>query len=394
MNNNLLNILNKSVNYLEKKNIKNARLTAESIISEVLEMERIMLYAEFERILSEDELKRIREKLNNVVNKDREMSDNSDFENAVKSEKQLKLLLDKSILYLEKNNIDESRLIAEIVFSHVLNVDRMMLFTKYKNEIEDEKIEKIRYFIQKIGREKFPVQYLLNEQEFYGRKFYVDKGVLIPRQDTEVLVEKMIDILKNNILKSDTIKNQNLEKKSKIRPKILDIGAGSGIIGITAALEVTDSYVLGVDISEKALETAEKNKQLLNVSNIKFLKSNLFENIEFRQFDMIVSNPPYISLNEVGIMSDDTLLHEPSEALFAENDGLYFYYEICQKAIDYLADFGYLLFEIGYKQGKNVAKIMTNSGFKNVEVIKDLAGLDRVVIGQKIINKIENRQID
>ena len=377
--NNLLDILNKSVNYLEKKNIKNARLTAESIISEVMEMERIMLYAEFERMLSEDDLKKIREKLNDITNNDKKISDNNDFEKNEKSEKQLKLLLDKSILYLEKNSIDESKLIAEIIFSHVLNVDRMMLFTKYRDEIEDEKIEKIRYFIQKIGREKFPVQYLLNEQEFYGRKFYVDKGVLIPRQDTEVLVEKMIEILKNNILK-----NKNLEKNSKIHPKILDIGVGSGIIGITAALEIKDSYVLGVDISEKALETAEKNKELLKVSNIKFLKSNLFENIEFKQFDMIVSNPPYISLNEAGIMSDDTLLHEPSEALFAENDGLYFYYEICQKALDYLADFGYLLFEIGYKQGKNVAEIMTSSGFKNVEVIEDLAGLDRVVVGQKL----------
>ena len=377
--NNLLDILNKSVNYLGKKNIKNARLTAESIISEVMEMERIMLYAEFERMLSEDDLKKIREKLNDIVNDDKKISENNDFENMEKSEKQLKLLLDKSISYLEKNNIDESKLIAEIVFSHVLNIDRMMLFTKYRDEIENEKIEKIRYFIQKIGREKFPVQYLLNEQEFYGRKFYVDKGVLIPRQDTEVLVEKMIEILKNNILK-----NKNLEKNLKIHPKILDIGVGSGIIGITAALEIKDSYVLGVDISEKALETAEKNKELLKVSNIKFLKSNLFENIEFKQFDMIVSNPPYISLNEAGIMSDDALLHEPSEALFAENDGLYFYYEICQKALDYLADFGYLLFEIGYKQGKNVAEIMTSSGFKNVEVIKDLAGLDRVVVGQKL----------
>ena len=383
--NNLLDILNKSVNYLEKKNIKNARLTAESVISEVMGMERIMLYAEFERILSEDDLKKIREKLNNVISNNKKIFDNNDFENMEKSEKQLKLLLDKSILYLEKNSIDESKLIAEIVFSHVLNVDRMMLFTRYRDEIEDEKIERIRYFIQKIGREKFPIQYLLNEQEFYGRKFYVDKGVLIPRQDTEVLVEKMINILKNNILK-----NKNFEKNSKIHPKILDIGVGSGIIGITAALEIKDSYVLGVDISEKALETAEKNKELLKVPNIKFLKSNLFENVEFKQFDMIVSNPPYISLNEAGIMSDDTLLHEPSEALFAENDGLYFYYEICQKAADYLANFGYLLFEIGYKQGKNVAKIMTSSGFKNVEVIKDLTGLDRVVVGQKLLNKIEN----
>ena len=378
--NNLLDILNKSVNYLEKKNIKNARLTAESIISEIMKMERIMLYAEFERVLSENELKKIREKLNEIVNKSKEgkKSDNNDFENTAKSEKQLKLLLDKSVQYLEKNDIEEGKLIAEIVFSHVLNIDRMMLFTKYRDDVEDEEIEKIRYFIQKIGREKFPVQYLLNEQEFYGRKFYVDKGVLIPRQDTEILVEKMIDTLKDKVLKNE------------IHPKILDIGVGSGIIGITAALEIESSYVLGVDISDKALETAQKNKEILKVSNIKFLKSDLFENVEFREFDMIVSNPPYISLNEVGIMSDDTLLHEPSEALFAENDGLYFYYEICQKASDYLADFGYLLFEIGYKQGKNVAKIMASSGFKNIEVVKDLAGLDRVVIGQKIINKIEN----
>ena len=378
--NNLLDILNKSVNYLEKKNIKNARLTAESIIAEIMKMERIMLYAEFERVLSENELKKIREKLNEIVNKSKEnkKSDNNDFENTAKSEKQLKLLLDKSVQYLEKNDIQEGKLIAEIVFSHVLNIDRMMLFTKYRDDIEDEEIEKIRYFIQKIGREKFPVQYLLNEQEFYGRKFYVDKGVLIPRQDTEILVEKMIDTLKDKVLKNE------------IHPKILDIGVGSGIIGITAALEIESSYVLGVDISEKALETAQKNKEILKVSNIKFLKSDLFENVEFREFDMIVSNPPYISLNEVGIMSDDTLLHEPSEALFAENDGLYFYYEICQKASDYLADFGYLLFEIGYKQGKNVAKIMASSGFKNIEVVKDLAGLDRVVIGQKIINKIKN----
>lgn len=377
--NNLLDILNKSVNYLEKKNIKNARLTAESIIAEIMKMERIMLYAEFERVLSENELKKIREKLNEIVNKSKKKkSDDNDFENTAKSEKQLKLLLDKSVQYLEKNDIQEGKLIAEIVFSHVLNIDRMMLFTKYRDDVEDEEIEKIRYFIQKIGREKFPVQYLLNEQEFYGRKFYVDKGVLIPRQDTEILVEKMIDTLKDKVLKNE------------IHPKILDIGVGSGIIGITAALEIESSYVLGVDISDKALETAQKNKEILKVSNIKFLKSDLFENVEFREFDMIVSNPPYISLNEVGIMSDDTLLHEPSEALFAENDGLYFYYEICQKASDYLADFGYLLFEIGYKQGKNVAKIMASSGFKNIEVVKDLAGLDRVVIGQKIINKIEN----
>ena len=166
--NNLLDILNKSVSYLEKKNIKNARLVAESIISEVMGMERIMLYAEFEHLMSEAELTKIRKKLNETVNK---ISEKDIFENMEKSKKQLKFLLDKSISYLEKNNISESKLIAEIVFSHVLEIDRMMLFTKYRNEIEDEKIEKIRYFIKKIGQEKFPVQYLLNEQEFLAENF-------------------------------------------------------------------------------------------------------------------------------------------------------------------------------------------------------------------------------
>ena len=372
--NNLLDILNKSVNYLEKKNIKNARLTAESIISEVMEMERIMLYAEFERMLSEDDLKKIREKLNDIVNDDKKISENNDFENNEKSEKQLKLLLDKSISYLKKNNIDESRLIAEIVFSHVLNIDRMMLFTKYRDEIENEKIEKIRYFIQKIGREKFPVQYLLNEQEFYGRKFYVNKGVLIPRQDTEVLVEEAI-----KILKKDKIQN----------PKILDIGTGSGIIGLTVALEIPDAKVMGTDVSEKALEISEKNKELLNVENIKFFKSDLFENIEYKKFDMIISNPPYISDNEIGVMSEDTLLHEPDEALFAENNGLFFYYEICRNGMDYLQNNGYLLFEIGYKQGEIVREILKKAGFRNVNIIKDMQNNDRVIVGQKQIEKNE-----
>ena len=244
------------------------------------------------------------------------------------------------------------------------------MYEKIENPLNDDEV--VRKLIEGYSDELRTKQYYNKlVQVNYKEKKY--KGINM--DDKDRLVSQIFNEWKNDITK-----NHN----SKIHPKILDIGVGSGIIGITAALEIKDSYVLGVDISEKALDTAEKNKELLKVSNIKFLKSNLFENVEFKQFDMIVSNPPYISLNEAGIMSDDTLLHEPSEALFAENDGLYFYYEICQKALDYLADFGYLLFEIGYKQGKNVAEIMTSSGFKNVEVIKDLAGLDRVVVGQKL----------
>ena len=281
------------------------------------------------------------------------------------------MLLDKSVSFLEKNEIPEARLKTEIIFSNVLGIERMMLFTKYRDEIDEEKKNKIREYIHKIGKEKFPIQYLLNEQEFYGRSFYVDKGVLIPRLDTEVLVEKAL-----NILNEESIEE----------PKVLDIGVGSGVIGITIALEVPTSKVMGVDISEKALEISSKNKKILKAGNIKFIKSDLFKNIEYKKFNMIVSNPPYISSDETDVMSEDALLHEPSEALFAGSEGLYFYNSISKKAMEYLDENGYLLFEIGYKQGEIVAKMMETYGFKNVEIIKDLAGNDRVVVGQKLNN--------
>lgn len=365
--NNLLEILNKSVDYLEKRKIKEARLKVESILAEVLSMQRIMLYANFERELSQKEIVKIKEKLNGILKKDEYKYDTI----TVEKEENLKMLLDKSVSFLEKNEISEARLKAEIVFSKVLGIERMMLFTKYKDEIDEEKKNKIREYIHKIGKEKFPIQYLLNEQEFYGRSFYVDKGVLIPRLDTEVLVEKALNIL---------------NKESIEEPKVLDIGVGSGVIGITIALEVPTSKVMGVDISEKALEISSKNKKILKAGNIKFIKSDLFENIEYKKFNMIVSNPPYISSDETDVMSEDALLHEPSEALFAGSEGLYFYNSISKKAMEYLDDNGYLLFEIGYKQGEIVAKMMETYGFKNVEIAKDLAGNDRVVVGQKLSN--------
>ncbi len=314
--NNLLDILNKTVNYLEKKNIRNARIMGERIFSETLNMERIMLYANFERVMTPEEMEIIRNKLNSVIQdngvQDYDASQPSgEIESIMDGSRNstLKTLIDKSIVYLERNNVPEAKLITEIIFSHVLNIDRMLLFTKYKAEIENEKIDKIRNYIQKIGKDKIPLQYLLNEQEFYGRNFYVSKGVLIPRQDTEVLVEEAVKILKREKIES---------------PKILDMGTGSGIIGITVALEIPDSKVMGTDISEKALEISEKNREILNVENIKFFKSDLFEQIEYKKFNMIISNPPYISDNEIGVMSEDTLLHKPREALFADNNGLFF----------------------------------------------------------------------
>ena len=240
--NKLLDILNKSVEYLKKKRIKDARLKVESIFSEVLKMPRIMLYANFEKELSQFEINKIKEKLTDALKRNKDISSSIE----VKDDDSLKSLLVKSIDFLKKNHVNEAKLKAEIIFSSVLEIERMMLFTKYNEKISKEKKDKLRKFISKVGKENFPIQYLLNEQEFYGRKFYVDKGVLIPRQDTEVLVQKAIEILKKN------------GKENKNSKKILDIGCGSGIIGITIALEIENSYVLGVDISEKALETSEK----------------------------------------------------------------------------------------------------------------------------------------
>ena len=379
--NSLLDVLNKSVIYLEKKKIKNARLTVEKVLSGILGIDRIMLYASFERILTEEELSKIREKLNFVVmneiegishvsrndNKNREKGET--LQDITDSLDTLKILIDKSILYLEKNNIKEAKLITEIIFSHVLEMDRMMLFTKYRETLEEKKLKKIRNYIWKIGKEKIPVQYLLNEQEFYGRNFYVNKGVLIPRLDTEILVEEAIRILKNREIKN---------------PKILDVGSGSGVIGITLAIEIPDSKVMGIDISEIALETCEKNKKILKAENIKFFRSDLFENVEYTKFDMIISNPPYISRDEISVMSEDTLLHEPEDALFAENEGLYFYIEISRSALNHLKSKGILIFEVGYRQAEAVKKIMEYTGYKNINIIKDLQNNDRVVFGQKV----------
>ena len=379
--NNLLDILNKSVNYLEKKEIKDARLIVETILAEIFEVQRIMLYANFERILTEKELEQIRKKLNDFVEmskkystddvKKKEMEILANIDNNEKeseSIKTVKVLLEKSIDYLEKNNVEENKLIAEIIISNILNIDRMMLFTKYREIVSDNDIEKIREYLKKIAKDKLPLQYLLNEQEFYGRKFYVNKGVLIPRQDTEILVEKAINIVKDKKIET---------------PKILDIGSGSGVIGITMALEIENSKVLGIDVSDVAIEISNKNREILKAKNIKIVKSNLFENVSFKEFDMIISNPPYISRDEIDVMSENTLTWEPEEALFAENEGLYFYNEICDKGYEYLQKEGYLLFEIGYKQGEKVKTIMEKKGYKEIEIIKDLQGLDRVVVGRK-----------
>lgn len=311
-----------------------------------LNMDRVSLYANYNKILDEEEKQKIKNNLNKK-NDDNKIKD----------------YLESSIKFLKKYNIEEAALITELIFSKVLNIDRMLLFTIYTKDINEEQKNEIKKYLIQISQ-NIPYQYIFNKQNFYGRDFYVDKGVLIPRYDTEVLVEKVIKLCNGN-------------------ENILDIGTGSGVIAITIGLELKDTKILAVDISDKAIEIANKNKKILDAKNVKIIKSDLFENINFSEFDIIVSNPPYISNEQINEMSIDTIEYEPYEALFAQNDGLYFYYEISKRAINYLKKGGYLAFEIGYKQKDAIVKILEELKYIDIVSYKDLNNHDRVIIARK-----------
>lgn len=352
----LIDILEKTKKYFEDNKIENSRIETELILSQVLNLDRIMLYAYFDRIIKDNELLEIKEKIKEKMNK----SNIEEKNEAVN----MKLLMEQSIKYLENNNIEEALLTVELIFSHILSVDRMMLFTKYTMTLEEDKKTKIRNLLKLRAKDKIPLQYLLNEEEFYGRVFYINKGVLIPRNETEIVVEKALEKLKNIS-----------------QPKVLDIGVGSGVISITIAKEIKDSKVLGVDISENALEIANKNKTLLEAGNIKFLKSNLFENVSYGEFDLIISNPPYIPKSEYETLSEDVRMHEPIEALVAEDEGLFYYHEISRNAVEHLKDKGVLIFECAYNQSRIIENIMKEFGYKNIEIFKDLNGIERGITG-------------
>ena len=193
-----------------------------------------------------------------------------------------------------------------------------------------------------------------------GYPFYVDEHVLIPRQDTETLAEEALKVLKPGM-------------------QVLDLCTGSGCILISLMKMCEGLYGTGSDISEEALEVARKNACRLEV-NATFIRSSLFEHISGR-YDLIVSNPPYIRTSVIQELQEEVRLHDPFIALDGKEDGLYFYREIIKAGGGYLKPGGYLMFEIGYYQGTEVASLMEKHGYRNIMVKKDLAGLDRVVSG-------------
>lgn len=261
--------------------------------------------------------------------------------------------------YLEARHILDSHIDAWYLLEYVINADRSYFFLHQKDQMEPEKERQYISYLKQRG-DHIPLQHITKKQEFMGLSFYVNEHVLIPRQDTEVLVEEVLKRVREDM-------------------RILDMCTGSGCIIISLKHEKPSIQAFASDISEKALAVARQNAKNLDTS-VTFLQSDLFQEINDK-FDIIVSNPPYIPTAVVDSLMVEVKQHEPLIALDGSADGLFFYKEIISKAKMHLKPEGFLCFEIGYDQGEDVSSLMKEAGFHNIIVIKDLAGLDRIVVG-------------
>lgn len=271
--------------------------------------------------------------------------------------------IDNAIKILRKNEIEEPILISKILLSFFLGVTKEYLIINQEEKLNKEIEQKYKIAINKIIK-GYPIQYITKNQEFMKLKFFVNENVLIPRADTEILVEEVIKCAK-------TINKEIIN--------ILDLCTGSGAIGISLAKYISNSFITMSDISCEALDVALINAKNNNVENkTQIIQSNLFEKIKGK-FDIIVSNPPYIEKNEISKL-DINVQNEPVIALDGGIDGLNFYRKIANDAYKYLNENGYLFLEIGYNQKETVTNIIEKTNmYKNIECIKDLSGNDRIV---------------
>ncbi len=268
-------------------------------------------------------------------------------------------LLKEGVLRLEQAGIVDADWDAWYLYEFVTGENRTGFFMKSGEEATEEMCLQFFEMIQKRA-EHVPVQYLTGTADFCGFSFKVDENVLIPRQDTEVLVERVL--------------------KERKTGSVLDMCTGSGCILLSLMKMGQFTKGVGVDLSEGAVQVARENAAALQVE-VQFVVSDLFQKIPKETYDVIVSNPPYIRKEVIEGLDPEVRDHEPYSALYGPEDGLYFYRKIAAEARGYLAEGGLLCFEIGFDQGEDVRRIMESEGYRNVQVGKDLAGLDRNVWG-------------
>ncbi len=267
--------------------------------------------------------------------------------------------IDLGIRILELAGIEEAENDAWLLLSKECKMNRTAYYMHMKDEILPEQLNEYKGLIKKRA-ERVPLQYITGEQEFMGLTFHVNSNVLIPRQDTETLVEEAIKLVEPGM-------------------SILDMCTGSGCIIISILKKCSGIQGTGSDISKQALNVAKENAKLNNVA-VDFERSDMFENLSDK-YDMIVSNPPYIRSDVVPTLMPEVCEFEPLDALDGHEDGLYFYRKIIKECKSFLKENGKILFEIGNDQGQAVSDMLTYAGFRNVGVIKDLAHNDRVVVG-------------
>ena len=263
---------------------------------------------------------------------------------------------------LNKSGFAEAESDSRLIFEYIAGIDRVKLTLEGDRELEPGIEEKLKAALAK-RLTHMPVQYITGYQNFMGLEFMVSKDVLIPRMDTETLVEEVLRLGLSNV-------------------RVLDICTGSGCILLSILKYVYGSSGVGVDISDGALGVAKANSEALGI-DATFIKSDMFENIpKDERFDIVVSNPPYIRSDVIGTLMSEVKDYEPLLALDGSEDGLKFYRIIADEASEYLNNGGMLFLEIGYDQGAEVSALLSAAGFTDVEVIKDLSGLDRVVSGR------------
>ena len=267
--------------------------------------------------------------------------------------------------YLEEKGIESARTNSELMLAHIMNCKRLELYLSFDRPLKEEELVTLREFISRRGKYE-PLQYILGEVEFYGLNFKVDKRVLIPRPETELLIEEAINIAKNEKLE-----------------KLLDIGTGSGNIPIALAVNMPELKITSIDISAEAIEVASNNAELNNVSqNITFINSGIESFSVTEKFDMIISNPPYVSSDDYSSLQKEIVEYEPKNAVTDNSDGLSFYNSILARSNELLKPGGYILFEIAIDQSKSIKQIMAKNGFAEIRIIKDYQNIERIIVGK------------